>query len=98
MRKLTPKEEKIAVELLLIANLDVDVKTLLVADMDDGGMGSLVIGENYGSRKFGAKVAEYTFNDTDGVEVSVTLNVDSDHQLYEIDIWKVDYSPTQRLR
>ena len=36
------------------------------------------------------------FNDADGVPVSAALNLDQDHHLFELDVWKVDFSPLQR--
>ena len=38
-------------------------------------------------------IAEKEFLDSDGVPISVTLNIDDDGLLYELDIWKVDFSP-----
>ena len=70
---------------------------LLVSEMDDGGMGSLRLIARGASisekRRFGTKVAELQFTDADGVEVLVTLNVDTDGQPLELDIWKTDFSP-----
>ncbi len=57
-------------------------------------MGSLAIGENYANRQLGAEVAEFMFKDIDGTPVSASLNVDQQGELYELDIWKVDFSPT----
>jgi hypothetical protein len=68
----------------------------LVEEMNDGGMGSLrfVAGPD---RQFGKCVGSAEFNDADGVLVSVALNVDQRGQLFELDIWKVDFSPLQRI-
>jgi hypothetical protein len=38
------------------------------------------------------------FKDIDGTPVSAALNVDQQGNLYELDIWKVDFSPTQVLQ
>ena len=98
MRKLNTTELEIMTKLLELANLQTDIAELLVSPMNDGGMGSLEIGQNYDSRKFGEKIAEYIFNDIDGTPVLATLNVDTQGNLYELDIWKVDFSPTQILK
>ena len=50
MRKLNSKEAKLVDKLLKIAGHRLDIDELLVADMNDGGMGSLAIGENYRDR------------------------------------------------
>jgi hypothetical protein len=57
MRKLNSTEIAIITKLLKIAKLDIDVTQLLINPMNDGGMGSLAIGENYGSRQLGEEVA-----------------------------------------
>ncbi|PCJ30501.1 MAG: hypothetical protein COA90_09065 [Gammaproteobacteria bacterium] len=85
-------------KLLEIANIEADVQNLEVSEMNDGGMGSLAIGSNYESRMLGREVAEYSFNDLDGMHISATLNIDRDNQLYEIDIFKADFSPTLCLK
>ena len=38
--------------------------------------------------------AEYT--DSDGVLVSIVVNVDTHGDLFEVDFWKVDFSPLRR--
>mgnify|MGYP005831233207 CR=1 FL=1 len=98
MRNLNSTEIAIITKLLKIAKLEIDITQLLVNPMDDGGMGSLAIGENYAGRQLGEEVAEYMFKDIDGTPVSAALNVDQQGNLYELDIWKVDFSPTQTLQ
>ena len=98
MRNLNSTEIEIMTKLLNIASLEIDVTQLLVNSMDDGGMGSLSIGEHYASRQLGQEIAEYMFDDIDGIPVSAALNVDKQGNLYELDIWKVDFSPTQLLK
>ncbi|WP_145925283.1 DUF6984 family protein [Bordetella sp. H567] len=70
-----------------------------VEEMEDGGMGSLRIvwpGEHT-ERHFGWIVAEQTFLDSDGVEISVAVNVDKQGDLFELDMWKVDFSPLKKF-
>jgi hypothetical protein len=69
----------------------------LVEDMDDGGMGGLTFVSSKENRRLGAILAEREFADQDGITVIATLNLDSDGELYELDIWKVDFSPLQSL-
>ena len=68
----------------------------LVEEMSDGGMGSLLFAGSV-DRRFGECIGEAEFNDADGVLVSVALNVDQRGELFELDLWKVDFSPLQRI-
>lgn len=74
---------------------------LLVASMNDGEMGSLYLYPTQDSisnqRKFGSQVSECQFKDKDGIMVSASLNVDTQNLLFELDIWKVDFSKLIRL-
>jgi len=38
-------------------------------------------------------ISEHLFLDVDGVTVIASLNIDKDGNLFELDIWKTDYSP-----
>jgi hypothetical protein len=68
----------------------------LVEEMNDGGMGSLrFVGS--ADRRLGKCIGEAEFDDADGVTVSVALNVDQRGELFELDIWKVNFSPLQRI-
>ena len=69
----------------------------LVEDMQDGNMGSLRFRPpgSYDQR-FGKQIAEAEFTDTDGVLVSATINLDDQGHLFELDIWKMDFSPLKR--
>jgi hypothetical protein len=94
-RSLTPKERDLVVFILghsspLQGHFD------LVEEMNDGGMGSLrFVGS--ADRRLGECVGEAEFDDADGVVVSVALNVDQRGELFELDVWKVDFSPLQRI-
>src|SRR4051794_10286614 len=64
-----------------------------VQDMSDGGMGSIrFVKGPPENRMFGEEIAEGLFHDADGVPVSVMLNVDQLDDLFELDLWKVDFS------
>jgi hypothetical protein len=70
--------------------------SLIVCPMDDGQMGSLKLfpnGEIRNKRLFGKIMSDFQFTDQDGVEVIATLNIDKEGKLYELDIWKTDFSP-----
>ena len=96
-------------ELLLIsflvekANLHLNdnwQENLIVTPMDDGGMGSLVLnlGDDLNSnRRMGSQVSECSVLDEDGVEVLATLNLDENGELFELDVWKVNYEPLIKL-
>ncbi|MGX9773217.1 DUF6984 family protein [Janthinobacterium aestuarii] len=66
-----------------------------VIDLLDGGMKSLkFVGDE--SRSLGALLAEAEYVDVDGVVVSIVVNADQGGQLFEVDIWKVDFSPLKQ--
>jgi hypothetical protein len=73
------------------------IHSLQVSEMNDSGMGSLLLfSENYKegqARSLKECIAEYKFKDMDNVEVVASLNIDSYNDLFELDIWKVDFSP-----
>lgn len=70
---------------------------LLVCDMSDGGMGSIQFCAPAATgRLFGSTLAEGTFLDEDGTLVSAALNLDQFGDLFELDMWKVDFSPLLR--
>ncbi|MFK7970035.1 MAG: hypothetical protein AB8F95_06685 [Bacteroidia bacterium] len=71
-------------------------KQIVVSEMDDGGMGSLLLfpsGEVAHNRKFGTRTSAYNFNDSDGIPVIASLNLDLNGELFELDIWKVNHEP-----
>jgi len=72
------------------------IASLRVQDMEDGGMGSIRLapgGTPLPGRVFGRCAAELELVDADGVPVLVSLNVDREGRLFELDVWKADYSP-----
>ena len=69
----------------------------LVEDMKDGGMGSLRFKDaDNRERRLGKKIAEAEFTDEDDIPVSAVLNLDDNGQLFELDIWKADFSALKR--
>ena len=79
---------------IIVPTLD----TTFVENMNDGGMGSLIFISytDDSNRKIGKTLTEAEFLDEDQVPVFVQLNLDNYNQLFELDIWKVDYSPVSR--
>ena len=98
--RILTKEERKLVEFLLKKSSinfgDNWCDNLFVSPMDDGGMGSLLLLPNgvqiNNNRKFGKKISEIQFYDEDGVEVIASLNVDQNGDLFELEIWKTDFS------
>ena len=73
-----------------------DLQSSRVIDMKDGNMGSIrFVGA--GPRIFGKVLAEAQYTDEDGVPVSIAINVDNKGDLFEVDFWKVDFSPLKRF-
>ncbi len=66
-----------------------------IVTLDDGGMGSFLFfnEKNEENNLKIIPISEYQFNDKDGVPVLATLYSYSDGRLYELDIWKADFSP-----
>ena len=60
-------------------------------------MGSIRFSQRPESRRYGGEVGAVQFHDTDGVPVLATLVVDDQNQLYELDVWKVDFSPLRQI-
>ena len=87
---------------MLSRSLEQHLRTKLsgahVEQMPDGGMGSLrFLQENGPSRSIGREIAEATYVDEDGVPVEISINVDKDGELFELDMWKADFSPLLRF-
>ncbi len=68
--------------------------TISVEAMNDDGMGSLklLMDDKTSHSIFGKKVSECFFKDEDGIQVIASLNIDSNNQFLELDIWKTDFS------
>ena len=65
-----------------------------VEDMADGGMGGIrFLPKSRARRLFGRRAAEAEYADADGVTVIISLNMDDQGDLYELDFWKADFSP-----
>lgn len=99
MRKLKEEEYDLIV-FLLKDNPNYDrilreLPELFVEEMDDGGMGSLRFLPKVGERTvfFGEEIARISLSDVDGMLLSITVNLDKQGEIFELDIWKGDFSP-----
>lgn len=78
----------------IIASLE----SLFVEEMEDGGMGSLkVVVEGEDRRRYGGTVADMDSHDVDGMYLLISVIVDTDHNFYELDIFKGDFSPLIKI-
>ncbi|HFG0578844.1 hypothetical protein LIS90_13615 [Flavobacterium psychrophilum] len=97
-RKLTLKEELLIDFLIKKSNVNniTNWKNKIVATpMADGGMGSLKLystDNDKEDRLYGSTISEYQYKDIDGIDVIASLNLDKNNNLFELDIWKVDFS------
>ncbi len=102
-RKLRPEEKILLQHLITKAQLELsnqEIDDLLVRNLDDGGMGSLLIfpsAYDNKERLFGKTASECYFLDIDSVKVIASLNLDTDGNLYELDIWKTDFTPLIKI-
>lgn len=66
---------------------------LKVCELQDG-MGSLLLlpKESAGkNRIFKEQICDIMFKDADGIPVIVSLNIDKDDCLFELDVWKINF-------
>ncbi len=102
-RKPTLQEERLIEILLRRSFLEIpgDWKEgLMVRPMDNGMGDSLYLfpkGKDNADRKFGKRISDFQFTDADGVEVIASLHIDSDGDLFELDIWKTDHGKLMKL-
>jgi len=96
MRLMNKSELKFLVKLLknntsFKVNL-YQLSQLQVEEADDGGMGGLIFLSKNQGRRLGKDIANYEFKDQDGVTVITTLSLDNFGDLYELDVWKTNFS------
>jgi hypothetical protein len=73
---------------------------LKVQNMNDGNMGSLYLNISIPEkkrRKFGKTISECRFKDSDEIDVIASLNVDKEGNLFELDIWKVNFTELRTI-
>ncbi|WP_424244613.1 hypothetical protein Dip510_001869 [Elusimicrobium posterum] len=103
-RKPTQKEKELIAKLIDLSSYpaasDWEEK-MLVCSLKDEGMGSLELfprGVIKKNRKFGVEISTLKLTDLDGVEVTVALYLDKEFELYQLDVWKVDFTKTLFLK
>jgi hypothetical protein len=104
LRKPTDAENSLIAFLLTLGEAvpaaEVDRHSLVVENMNDGGMGSLRLvpnGARAAQRFFGHRVSSWESEDEDGVKLLVSLVIDSNGRLYELEIFKTDFSRLKRF-
>jgi hypothetical protein len=60
-----------------------------VQPLDDGSMGSLQLNDD----SYGRDLIQVQYQDSDGQKVFITLVEGQTGVLFELDMWKVDFSP-----
>lgn len=70
--------------------------TLLVEEMEDGRMGSLMVLSEK-ERFYSRDIGEIEMLDEDGITLIISVNIDNNEEFFELDIWKVDFSPLIKL-
>lgn len=102
-RKPTIQEEQLLEHLVAQSSFPIPIDWkdgLTVFPMNDGGMGSLLLfpkGKFIQNRFFGQQVSEFQFIDADGIEVMVSLIIDKQGNLFELDIWKTNFERLIRI-
>ncbi|HLF52990.1 DUF6984 family protein [Flavobacterium sp.] len=99
-RKLSEKEKKLLSVLIDKSELKVtqnQLNNIMVREMDDGKMGSLILypdsSTDYNEKRvFGKQISDHSFEDSDGAKVIASLYIDKKGNLFELDIWKTDFS------
>lgn len=80
------------------AHLISSLSEAFVEEMNDGGMGGLrFCASDARPRRLGEQLVEREFVDSDGIPVMVVINLDEHGDLYELDMWKVDFSPLKQF-
>ena len=97
MCSLYPCEKPLIFFLFRRANIAIALDKMVVIPMSDGGMGSLKFCISHTqNRIFGEIASECKFWDADDREVSVALILGQDGKLFELDVFKSDFSPLLR--
>jgi hypothetical protein len=66
-------------------------------DLPDGGMGSIrFVFHPVTHQIFGRELTRGITRDEDGVEVHISLILDQNDEPFELEFWKVDFSPLSR--
>lgn len=95
IRKPSKKETQIINYLVLKAHYFKDGWNinLRVTEMNDGMGSLLIIPQEQINKKclFKRQISELKFKDIDNIDVIISLNIDQEGFLFELDIWKMNY-------
>lgn len=97
-RNLRSEERSLIAALLSVSHqekLEALTSEIQARELLDGRMGSIRF-DRAEPRRFGQELARAEYHDADGVLVSITVNLDDRGELFELDFWKVDFSPLKR--
>jgi hypothetical protein len=67
---------------------------LFIKELEDGGMGSIQLTDEGRHHK---DLIQMQYVDADGQKVIITLTENQAGQLFDLDIWKVDFSPLKQF-
>lgn len=102
MRQLK-KEEIELIQYMLLGKPEMEyllnnLSIYFVSEMDDGGMGSLKVESPLKeTRKYNGYIADIYLRDVDDIPLVITIYVDTDGDLYELDVWKADSTPLKEF-
>ncbi|MGN8055125.1 DUF6984 family protein [Pedobacter sp. 22163] len=78
------------------AKIKNELATVFVEEMEDGGMGSLRVVSDK-ERFYSRDIGQAEMLDEDGIPLIISVNIDTDGNFFELDIWKVDFSPLKKI-
>ncbi len=79
-------------------NIIRELDKISVEEMDDGGMGSLKVVVNGEDRRiYSRDLAKADLWDMDKVPLFLSVNLDTDGNFFELDIFKADNSPLKKF-
>lgn len=96
VRELHSTERQLVEHMLAAARTNFRLPATAIVESLNDGMGSLEFVSGNSNRRFGGEIAVAEFNDADGVLVYATLLLDQHGDLFELEMWKVDFSPLQQ--
>ncbi len=95
----TIRENERAIVAFLLQHLKVSEKEFpigeKVIEYEDGKMGSITFG-NGDSTNYAGDLIQVQYIDTDRIPVIITLTIDHDYKLLDLDFWKEDFSKLLR--
>lgn len=91
-RKITEHEKTLIQFLIKKSGETYDIPEL-VTELKDGGMGSI----QFSSGSYSRDIVQMKYIDIDNMPVVVTLTENQLNQLFELDIWKINFSPLKQF-